>query len=270
MIKSCALATLLLVGAASAVVADDPNGRPAGVRSLVVCADPYDFPASMKDSDPPGYDVEIIRAIAKVSGSPIEYVWSDTGTRGGLGRALRTSIVQKKCNLFVGLGVSHGSDAEMKEKHLVFTQPYMSQAFVLVETGGDGSKTKLADFKDVKIGVAMTTPADAYLFDQGYQRSVFPRDRLIFKALDAGDIEVALVWSPDLAYARKDIPKYKFHVLNNYVPEAGLRWNIAIAVPENETALKQLLDNAIAELLKNGEIARIVESYGVPFYPPLS
>jgi hypothetical protein len=268
--KTCGLTALLFVVATSGAIAEEPGGRPTSATSLVVCPDPYDFPASMKDADPPGYDLEIIRAIAKVTGSRVEYVWADTGTRGGLGRALRNSIVQKKCNLFMGLGVSNQPNDEMKEKHLVFTRPYMSEAFVLVDKAAAGSKTKLSDFKDAKIGVAMSTPADAYLFDHGYQRSVFVRDRVIFKALEAGDIDVALVWSPDLAYIRKDAVKANFQVLSNYVPEDGLRWNIAIAVPENDTALKQMLDSAIADLLKSGEIAHIVESYGVPFYPPTS
>jgi len=237
---------------------------------LAVCVDPYDFPASMKDLDPPGYDVEIIRAIAQLVGSHLEYVWADTGTRGGLGRALRNSILQKKCNLFVGLGVSRGTIEEMREKHLAFTRPYMSEGFVLVENKNEPGKTKLADFKDTKIGVAMSTPADAYLVDNGYNRSIFFRDRMIFKALDSGEIDVGLVWSPAMAYARKDFSKAKFQVMSDYVPEAALRWNVAIAVPENDAGLKQSLDHAIEELLRNGEIKRIVESYGVPFYPPTS
>jgi polar amino acid transport system substrate-binding protein len=267
LIKRFAVAMLMWIGVAPAV-ADEPSEQLKGNGSLVVCADPYDFPAAMKDADPPGYDVEIMRAIAKLTGSRVEYVWADTGTRGGLGRALRNSILQKKCNLFVGLGVSNDSIEEMKEKHLAFTLPYMSQGFALVEKGNGTGKNKLSDFRNEKIGAAMSTPADAYLFDNGYKRNIFVRDRMILKALDAGEIDVALVWSPALAYARKDFSSAKFRVVSDYMPEMGLRWNVAIAVPESATELRKLLDTALAELLKNGEIKHIVESYGVPFYPP--
>jgi ABC-type amino acid transport substrate-binding protein len=268
-IKKLAAALLLMsLAAAPSIAADDPVARPQGDGLLVVCVDPYDFPASMKDLDPPGYDVEIIRAIAKLVGSRVEYVWADTGTRGGLGRALRNSILRKKCNLFIGLGVNKDTVEEMKEKHLAFTRPYMSEGFVLVEKKNEPGKTKLADFKDAKIGVAMSTPADAYLIDNGYHRSIFFRDRMIFKALDSGEVDVALVWSPALAYVKKDFSKTKFQVTSDYVPEAGLRWNVAIAVPDSDASLKQSLDKAIDELLQSGEIKRIVESYGVPFFPP--
>jgi polar amino acid transport system substrate-binding protein len=268
MINKFVIAILIWISAASWALADETVGSP-GDALLVVCADAYSFPASMKDLDPPGYDVEIIRAIAKLAGFRVEYVWADTGTRGGLGRALRSSIVQKKCNLFIGLGMSSETVEEMKEKHLVFTQPYMSEGYVLIEKGSAAGKTKLSDFRDVKIGVAMSTPADAYLFDNGYKRSIFVRDRLIFKALDSGEIDVALVWSPALAYARKDFASIPFRV-SNQMPEADLRWNVSIAVPEGDTTFRESLDKAINKLLESGEIKRIVESYGVPFYPPKS
>jgi ABC-type amino acid transport substrate-binding protein len=268
MTNKFAVAMLIWISAASWALADEPVGGP-GDAPLVVCADAYSFPASMKDLDPPGYDIEIIRAIAKRAGFRVEYVWADTGTRGGLGRALRSSIAQKKCNLFIGLGISSETVDEIKEKHLIFTHPYMSEGYVLIEKGNAAGKAKLSDFRDEKIGVAMSTPADAYLFDNGYKRSIFVRDRLILKALNTGEIDVALVWSPALAYARKDFSSVPFQV-SNQMPEVGLRWNVSIAVPEGDIALKELLDKAINELVHDGEIKRIVESYGVPFYPPMS
>ena len=273
LIKKLAAATLWLVLTAIVGAADDISDA-AKKGQLAVCADPYNFPASMKDADPPGYDVEIIRAIAGRLHSQIEYFWSDTGTRGGLGRALRTSIQQKKCRLFIGLGVGADSAEELKEKHLVLTRPYMSEVFVLVDRSTDqGSaqgKTTLADFKNVKIGVTMTSPADGYLFDNGYERSLFANERLVLKALDAGAIKIALVWSPALAYAKRDFSNSRIHVVGNYETEAALRWNVAIAVVEGDTALRQSLDEAIGELLKSGEIERILEHYGVPFFPPVS
>jgi hypothetical protein len=113
MTNKFAVAMLIWTSAASWALADESVG---GRRDapLVVCADAYNFPASMKDLDPPGYDVEIIRAIAKLAAAGVEYVWPDTGTRGGLGRALRNSILQKKCNVFVGLGMSSETVEEMK------------------------------------------------------------------------------------------------------------------------------------------------------------
>ena len=47
-----------------------------------------------------------------------------------------------------------------------------------------------------------------------------------------------------------------------------MRWNNAWGVKEKETELRQFIDEAFTEMLKNGEIKRIVERYGVPFFAP--
>jgi polar amino acid transport system substrate-binding protein len=268
-IASCA-ASLICAVTTSPSAQDSALPKATAKGVLNVCVDAYNFPASVKDADPPGYDIEILRTIAKRAKLQLDYVYPDTGTRGGLGRALRSSISQKKCSLFMGLGVGPDSADEMQEKHLAFTRPYMSLGFVLVVQGPAEGKTKISEFKDSKLGVAMSTPADAYLFDNHFDRSLYFRDRLIFKALNAGEINAALVWSSDLAYVQKDFPGgVKFHPVVGYQPESGLRWDMAIAVPEGDTALKQFLDDQIGELLNNGDIQKIVESYGVPFFRPI-
>jgi ABC-type amino acid transport substrate-binding protein len=40
-------------------------------------------------------------------------------------------------------------------------------------------------------------------------------------------------------------------------------------VKEKETEFKRFIDEAFAEMLKSGEMKRIVERYGMPFFPPL-
>jgi polar amino acid transport system substrate-binding protein len=267
---AAAIVGLMWVMTASALAQNGALARAKANGILNVCVDSYNFPASVKDADPPGYDIEILRAIARRVKLQLNYVFSDTGTRGGLGRALRTSISQQKCSLFMGLGIGDDSVEEMHEKHLVFTRPYMSLGFVLVVQGPAEGKTKISDFQNMRLGVAMSTPADAYLFDNHYDRSLFFRDRVLFKALNAGEINAALVWSADLAYVQRDFPAgVKFHPVAGYEPESTLRWNIAIAVPQDDTDLKQFLDDQIGELLKEGEVRKIVENYGIPFLDPM-
>jgi ABC-type amino acid transport substrate-binding protein len=54
------------------------------------------------------------------------------------------------------------------------------------------------------------------------------------------------------------------------VPEPEQRWNLNFVVRKQDKALKQFIDDGIAELLRNGKIKQIVESYDIPFYPPFS
>ena len=59
-------------------------------------------------------------------------------------------------------------------------------------------------------------------------------------------------------------------MVEGYVPIDGHRFNSKFAVRKEDKALLQFINEGIQELLVNGRIKQIVESYGVPFYPPIS
>ena len=62
----------------------------------------------------------------------------------------------------------------------------------------------------------------------------------------------------------------KFRMVEGYVPEAEQRWNLNFVVRKQDRALMEFINDGIAELLSNGRMKQIVESYGVPFYSPFS
>lgn len=262
-------ATVVAAGAALAgAQGDDALARAKAKGALTACVDPYNFPFSSNNSDPPGFDIEVVRAFAKRAGLRAVYFWADTGTRGGLGRALRTSILQKKCDFFMGIPLGGDTEEETQEKHLVLSRPYLGLGYILVVGPSAPKATRLADLKSVKIGVPMSTPVDAYLFDNGYDRDLFLRNSEIMKAMAEGKLAAGMVWLPALAQARVHFPDGKFQAVPGYTPEPGLRWNMAIALPAGQPALKQFLDESIGELLKSGEMKAIVEHYGLPYFPP--
>ena len=86
---------------------------------LIACADPYNWPYSSNGEDPPGFDIEIIRSIAKRANLRLEMYWADTGTRGGIMRAFRNSILAKRCDVFLGL--SDNGDDDLLPGSLTFS-----------------------------------------------------------------------------------------------------------------------------------------------------
>jgi ABC-type amino acid transport substrate-binding protein len=259
---------LVCLGVVRGAQAQEALSKARARGALTACVDPYNFPFSANNTEPPGFDIELVRAVAVRAGIRANYFWADTGTRGGLGRALRTSIMRQQCDFFMGIPSGPDTEEEMQDKHLVLTRPYLGLGYILVVQGQASSASRLSDVQSVKLGVPMSTPADAYLFDHGYQRVLYLHNREIIRAMVQGELEAALVWAPALATARREFPNNQLRVPSGYIPEPGLRWNIAIAVSRSETEMKQFLDNAIEELLTNGEVKRIVESYGLPFFPP--
>jgi ABC-type amino acid transport substrate-binding protein len=237
---------------------------------LLVCADPYTFPSSAQNTDPPGYDVEIIREIAKRGGMRLEMVWADTGTRGGTSRAFRNSILRKRCDVF--LGMSDGGDDDMLMGQLAFTKPYLGMGYVLVVQGKATDKKTLAELKnaDIKVGVPMSTPIDDYLFSHDIPRSLYLDNRRILQAMANGEIDASFVSATAISVARREYPDAKFHMVEGYVPEPDQRWNLNFIVRKQDQSLMKFIDEAVAELIANGKMKQIVESYGVPFYPPFS
>ena len=109
----CALALVSLT--AIAAEGDDKEeikdslGRARDRGLLNVCADPYQYPQSEQNADPPGFDVEIVRSIAKSAGLRLNMVWINTASRGGTSRAFRQSILAGKCDVFLGMS-DNGDD----------------------------------------------------------------------------------------------------------------------------------------------------------------
>ena len=248
----------------------DTLERSRAKGKLLACADPYSFPSAAQNTDPPGYDIEIMREIAKRGGMRLEMVWADTGTRGGTSRAFRNSILKKRCDVF--LGMSDGGDDDMLMGQLVFTKPYLGMGYVLVVQGKALGKKTLTELKDadIKVGVPMSTPIDDYLFSHNIPRSLYMDNRRIMQAMAKGEVDASLVWGTAVSIARREYPEAKFHMVEGYVPEADQRWNLNFIVRKQDQSLMKFIDDSVAELLANGKMKQIVERYDVPFYPPFS
>ncbi len=248
----------------------DTLERSKAKGKLLACADPYSFPSTAQNTDPPGYDIEIMREIAKRGGMRLEMVWADTGTRGGTSRAFRNSILKKRCDVF--LGMSDGGDDDMLMGQLAFTKPYLGMGYVLVVQGKAADKKSLSELKNanIKVGVPMSTPIDDYLFSHDIPRSLYLDSRRIMQGMANGEIDASLVWGTAISIARREFPDAKFHMVEGYVPEADQRWNLNFVVRKKDESLMKFIDDSVGELLANGKMKQILENYNVPFYPPFS
>jgi ABC-type amino acid transport substrate-binding protein len=248
----------------------DTLARAKAKGVLTACADPYDWPYSDRSAMPPGFDIEIFQQIAKLGGMRAEMYWADTGTRGGLGRAFRNSIFAKRCDVFLGLSDNGEKDA-LPDK-LAFTIPYISLGYVLVVQGKADKMRSLQELKDshIKVGVSMTTPIDDYLFTNNIPRELYLGNRRIMEGMAKGEVDAGIVWATAIAVAKQEFPDAKFHMVEGYVPLPEHRFNSKFAVRKEDQSLLEFINQGISTLLTNGTMKQIVESYRVPFYPPIS
>jgi ABC-type amino acid transport substrate-binding protein len=254
-------------------LAEDPTDtleRAKQKRKLIACADPYDWPYSSQEDDPPGFDIDIMRAIAKRANMRLEIYWANTATRGGTMRAFRNSILAKRCDVFLGL--SDNGEDDLLPGSMKFTDAYLGMGYVLIVQGKATGVKSLDDVKagGFKVGVPMSTPIDDYMFTNQIPRGLYLNNRRILEGMSKGEVDVSMVWSSAVALGKQEFPGATFKMVEGYVPLAGQRFNSKFAVRKQDESLRQFINEGIRELRTSGKLEEIVESYGVPYYDPFA
>jgi ABC-type amino acid transport substrate-binding protein len=245
--------------------------RTAKLGRIAVCADAYYWPFShtMKTSEPPGIDIEVIRRIAKRHDWRIEMSWApNTISRGGVGAAFSKGIDRGFCDVFLGLVIT-GDDHHMEGHQMVFTKPYIGMGFVLVTQGkAKGLKTLEEVVKaNIKLGVPAFSPMHDFVREKGIPHESYALNFRLVDAFVKGEVDAAMVWEPGLPVAKKE-KSYDVKPVPGYVPVAGQRWNGAWGVKGKESEFLEFLDAELTKMVGNGELKQIVESYGLTYYPP--
>jgi ABC-type amino acid transport substrate-binding protein len=253
----------------------DAMTRIKGMNRILACADGWFWPFSRtaRRNEPAGIEIELLQAIAKKHGWEIDISWVNMVTRfgpGAPGGAYGRSINKGICDIVLGLTES-GDDHHMEPNQLVFTAAFMSTGFVLVTQGPAKGVRSLDDAKaqDVKVGVPAYTPMAEYAQANGIPYATFFQNYQVIDALVRGEINAAMLWSGSISQARLNRPEAEFEMVKGYVPPAEVRWNSVWVVKEKEKELKQFIDESFAEMTRSGEIRRIAERYGVPYFPPV-
>lgn len=233
-------------------------GEPA--RELRICIDPDNLPLSLnKAGAQPGYDVEIVQAIAERLHFHPRLIWVDT-TYGG--RALRRSLLTGQCDLFMGLPADPAAETAGA---LTLTAPYYSTGYRLIAR--DRSKVGAMDLAKDRIGVERQSGAHMRLERIGSHLVVYGNQREVLDAVARGAVDVGAVWLPDVDRLLQGRPA-AMHALTDAAPNEPLRWNIAIGVRRADADLRTAVSRAVGDLLAEGRIKAIFDRYAVPFFPP--
>ena len=267
----CSIIWVLIVLVSSAGLAASAQSTLERARergTIVACADPYNMPFSSPDPNMPGFDVDIAREIATGMGLDIAYHWEDTGTRGGLSRAIRLSINDGKCAFFMGVPDEPDMLEEYEEKRLDISRPYVNMGYVLVGRMGGRSAKTLAEVKDAKIGVIMFTVADMDLSREGFRTDPYRVSEENLAALQEGDVEFSLLLSSKVGWWLHQNPESGLEIVAGFTPDPRMDYGLVIAVRRTEQDLKAAINEQLDKLVASGRIAEIVNKYGVPFLPP--
>ncbi len=230
---------------------------------LRVCADPNNLPASNQEKQ--GFDNKITQIIADELGATLTYVW-EPNDENLVRHYLRTG----ECDLLMGVGEG--------AMGLLNTVAYYQAPFVFVyRSDAAVSISSLNDevLKNLKITTVPNSLPHKVLIDLGFieNLSLIPADRSlsgaasitpVIEAILNKDVDVGILYGPDVAYFAKDNPELTLvSVTPEILPPVIQMFRIAtIGVRPGDEALRDRLNIALAQ--RWDDIQAVFEDYGIP------
>ena len=261
-VKSAALvAAALLLGSCAQLMPQ---------RTLTACADPNNLPFSNKAGE--GFENKLAQIIAGDLHAKLDYIW--WAQRRGY---VRNTLNERKCDFWPGIG----SNVEM----VATTRPYYRSTYMFVTRDSAPLKGLTLDdprLKSLKIGVQMvgddasnTPPAHAlasrgiignihgYMLYGDYTVPNPPAE--IVRAVERGDIDVALVWGPLAGFfaAPSKVP-LRLEPVTPWFAENQwpMQFDVSVGVQKDNQKLLKEIDRVLAR--RSAEIRRLLAAYHVP------
>lgn len=254
-IRRFTFAITLLAVAATTQAADVP--APA---RLAVCLDADDAPFSSETTPERGIDVDVAQALAEQLGRPLKPVWVQVPNRGGLGKALRQTLVAGQCDAYLGIPQGPDMHRDLAERQLVASGPYLWLGYVLVAAPGSTPPTAASMRRARKIGATTATPADLYLHRMKLPRTPHAGSAALMMALAAGEIDLALIWSPALIGDAAQ----RFVRAADALDDADLHTGLTVATRAADAALSKDIAAAVDVLRNEGRFDAIAQRHGLP------
>lgn len=197
-----------------------------------------------------GFDVDLATEIAKRLNKKVQF---ETTAWDGIFSALDS----KKFDCMIS-GVS--MTPEREEKY-AFTKPYIANAQMIVVKKGDSSIKSQKDLVGKKVGCQVSTTANISadkLLKKGLKFDLLTYDQIIqtFMALKSGKIQAVVV--------DEVVGDYYISKSPNEYQEASVKLTnepIGIAFRKSDTALRDKVQKAIDEMVKDGTMKKISEKW---------
>jgi quinoprotein dehydrogenase-associated probable ABC transporter substrate-binding protein len=243
--------------------------RPQSALELIdpkvfsVCADPHNMPFSTDKGE--GFENKLAELFANKLGKGIAYAWYPQATG-----FVRNTLAAHRCDVI--MGAPQGDDM------VQVTNPYYRTAYALVFKQGQGLEgvDTLEDtrLKGKRIGIVAGTPPGNNMATNGLMANAKPYPLVVdtrvdssaeamMRDLEAGDIDVGVLWGPMAGYyARQARSPTTVVPLVKETTGPRLAYRIAMGVRFADQDWKRLLNRMIAD--NQPAINKLLLSYGVP------
>lgn len=192
-----------------------------------------------------GFDIDLVEAIAKKLGRPVE--WVDIDFKG-----LIPGLVSHRFDMAVS--AIYITDA--RKKVVDFTEPYYAGGLVAMVKDGS-SIQKLADLDGKKVTVQVGTKSVGFLQEHypKVQRVEVEKNQEMFNLVDIGRADAAVTGKPAAYQYVRTRPGLKV------LPEQLTTEEYGMALRKDEPELTKAVDKAIEQLKADGTYAAIVKKW---------
>jgi polar amino acid transport system substrate-binding protein len=258
--RCCSLRRMVaLVSLALLCLADAAFARSLAVirerGSISLCAHPNSLPFASRTEEPPGFQIELARALAQQLGVSLAVEWV----------LISYQIPRTDCDLI--LDTIDVSDAP-PDFGIKLSKPYYRSGIALAVPTGSA----ITSFKDLnnqtKIAVQTGSLAAMNIDQRHVPISVFGFEEDMLEALAAHEVDAAAVTPLTAGYYSLRHGDRPITLLPPDEAEPDLVWNVAVGMRRPDDALRRAIDQAIDRLSTDGTIATIYRRYGVSLQAP--
>jgi polar amino acid transport system substrate-binding protein len=254
--RAGALGAVLALGLVCSTAGARPLAviRDRGVLSL--CAHANALPFASKTQDPPGFQIELGRALAGELGVALQVEWVTSGIQ------FRTA----DCDIILDTIAVPEAQAE---RRLELSKPYQRSGVGLALRPGTSGILKFEDLAGRRVAVQPRSLAAMLLAQRGVRLSSFGFEEEMVEAVARGEVEAAAVSPATVGYFNLRHPEAPLRFVHAYDAEPELRWNLAVGLRRADPPFREAIDRALDRLMADGTVGKIYSRYGIEHRPPL-
>ena len=227
--------------------------RSSGVIGL--CAHPNSLPFAQKAGDPPGFQVEFGRVLARELGVSLRLDW------------IITQYQMRSAGCDILLDVIADREAQ-GETRLRISKPYYRTGVALAVP----SSSTLTSFgglnEATRVGIQVGSIAAMIISQRRVPTSTFGFENDSLEAVSNHEIDAAAVTPTAASYFNLTHPDKKLQILDRDESIVDLNWNVAVGMIRPDDALRDAIDGAVERLRSDGTIDRIYRRYGIELQAP--
>ncbi|HTS54637.1 MAG TPA: transporter substrate-binding domain-containing protein [Burkholderiales bacterium] len=258
MAKACARLGVVAM-ALAALVACEAQARTLaeikGRGTLELCANPDALPYASDKADPPGFQIELARALAQGLGVELRVDW--------IYPHYRANFVN--CDIVMDAF----SDPEVHDGKLKLSIPYQKSGVALALAPGIPVVETFDEVRPPqKIGVMIESLASVVLGKKGLRTSPYSFEGDMIEDLINGDIQAAAISPAKVAYYNHTHPERPLGLAYAYDHEPELGWTVSVGMRKADNALVEAINPVLVQMLGDGTVDRIYAKYGVQHRTP--